>query len=91
MTIMSKSSQQPPARKPDQLAQYPERYSQSDDDDDQTRDQLLKLGVHEDYIDEMTPEQRRARLASGHVEDSGLEKPVMSRKPLRGRTKPDYR
>jgi hypothetical protein len=30
MTIMSKSSQQPPSRKPDPLAQYPERYSQSE-------------------------------------------------------------
>jgi hypothetical protein len=80
MTIMSKDSQQVPERKPDPLAQYPERYSQSADDDDQTRDQLLKLGVHEDYIDEMTPEQRRARLAGGRVEsDSGLEKPIRTR------------
>jgi hypothetical protein len=86
--IMSKSSQQPPARKPDPLFQYPERYSQSGDDDPDY-DKLLKLGVHEDSIDEMTPEQRKARLASGRVEsDSGLEKPVMSRKPLRGRAKP---
>jgi len=155
MTIMSKSSQQPPARKPDPLFQYPERYSQEDGehqerykrltdaghkvwmwkndpaalrdyekatagnkpktdeqkhkeraetkkdieherdhgemrpkgpeqysasgDDDPDYDKLLKLGVHEDYSDEMTPEQRRARIASGHVEDSGLEKPVRTR------------
>lgn len=93
MTIMSKDSQQPPARKPDPLAQYPERYSHYDDEsegDDQVYRKLQSLGVHEDYIDEMTPEQRRARLASGRVEDSGLEKPVRSRKPFRSGTPDKY-